>query len=393
MEYDVIIAGAGPSGSTCARVCAQQGLKTLLLDREGFPRTKPCAGAVSEQALKYLDFKLPEHIIEEECFGIRLHYQSRFVEVKRDQRFAVLVSRRDFDSILVNKAVEAGARFLTGEQVLAVQDRRDIVEVFTGTQSHRGKFLIGADGIHSGVAQAFRPSLRKDEIAIALVCQVLADDREISNRLGKTLDLYFGKAPVGYGWLFPHRGYYSIGIAGLASRFSKPREALTDLSHSLRLQVPEIQGHFIPFGGIKRSIARGRLLLAGDAAGFADPFHGEGIAYAILSGKLAAQTLSETIGRGKSPSFAVSRYRSETGRLITEKLRVALRMAYQFDRHPDLYVRIFLDHPEALRRYLDIPSGRSDYRSFQRWILTHLPLLLLPRRCKETKETAATNQF
>jgi geranylgeranyl reductase family protein len=393
MEYDVIIAGAGPAGSTCARICAQQGLKTLLLDRDGFPRSKPCAGAVSEQALKCLDFKLPEHIIEKECFGIRVHYQDRFVEVKRDQRFAILVSRRDFDSILVNKAVEAGARFIAGEQVIAVQDRQDIVEVSTGTQSHRGQFLIGADGIHSRVAQALRPSLRKDEIAIALVCQVLADDREISNRLGKTLDLYFGKAPVGYGWLFPHRGYYSIGIAGLASRFSKPREALTDLLHSLQLKVPEIQGHFIPFGGIQRSIARGRLLLAGDAAGFADPFHGEGIAYAILSGKLAAQTLSETIGMGKSPSFAVSRYRSETGRLITEQLRVALHMAYQFERHPDLYVRIFLDHPEALRRYLDIPAGRSDYRSFQRWILTHLPLLLLPGRRKKTKETAANNQF
>jgi len=390
MEYDVIIAGAGPAGSTCARVCAQEGLKTLLLDRDDFPRSKPCAGAVSEQALKCLDFKLPEHIIEEECFGIRVHYRGRFVEIKRDQRFAVMVSRRDFDSILVNKAVEAGARFLAGEQVVAVQDRRDIVEVSSGTQSHRGRFLIGADGIHSRVAQALQPSLSKDEIAIALVCQVPADDREIRNRLGKTLDLYFGESPVGYGWLFPHRGYYSIGIAGLASRFPKPREALTDLSHSLQLKLHRIQGHFIPFGGIRRSVARGRLLLAGDAAGFADPFHGEGISHAILSGKLAAQALSETIGRGKSPSFAVSRYRSETGRLITGQLRVALRMACQRDRYPDLFARIFLDHPEALKRYLDIPAGMSDYRSFQRWVLIRLPLLLLPGRPKETE---VNNQF
>jgi geranylgeranyl reductase family protein len=386
MEYDVIIAGAGPAGSTCARVCAQRGLKTLLLDRDVFPRSKPCAGAVSEQALKYLDFELPEHIIEEECFGVRVHYQSRVVEIKKDQRFAVLVTRRDFDSILVNKAVEAGTRFLASEQVVAVKDGRDAVEVFTGTQSHRAKFLIGADGIHSRVAQALRPSLSKDEIAIALVCQVPADDREISNRPGKTLDLYFGEAPMGYGWLFDHQGYYSVGIAGLASRFSKPREALADFSHSLQLKLPGIQGHFIPFGGIRRFIARGRMLLAGDAAGFADPFHGEGIAHAILSGKLAAQALSETIGSGKSPAFAVSRYRSETGRLITRQLRVALRMAYQFDRHPNLFVRIFFDHPESLKHYLDIPAGRSDYRSFQRWIFSHLPLLLLPGRHRDGSE-------
>jgi geranylgeranyl reductase family protein len=378
VEYDVIIAGAGPAGSTCARICAKHGLKTLLLDRDHFPRSKPCAGAVSEQALKYLDFRLPEHIIEEECFGVRVHYQNRFIEIKKDQRFAVLVTRKDFDAILLNKAVEAGTRFLDGERVAAVKEGQDAIEVYTGTRSYRGKFLIGSDGIHSQVARAVRPSHRKDEVAIALVCQVPADGQEIRKKFDKTLDLYFGKAPVGYGWLFPHRGYYSAGIAGIASRFTKPREALMDFSHFLQLKPPTIQGHFIPFGGIRRCVAQGRKLLAGDAAGFADPFHGEGIAHAILSGKLAAQTLSDTIERGKSPSFAVSHYRSQTDRLITGQLRVALRMAYQLDKHPDLFMRIFFDHPESLMRYLDIPAGKNDYRSFQRWIVTRLPLLLLP---------------
>ncbi len=390
MEYDVIIAGAGPAGSTCARICAQRGLKTLLLDRDHFPRAKPCAGAVSEQALKYLDFELPEHIIEEECFGVRVHYENRFVEIKKDYRFAVLVTRRDFDSILLNKAVEAGARFLDGEQVVAVKDGRDAVEVYTGTRSHRGKFLIGSDGIHSRVARAVRPPFRKNEIAIALVCQAPADEQEIVNRMDKTLDLYFGAAPVGYGWLFPHRGYYSAGMAGLASRFSNPGDALTDFSQFLQLKTPAIQGHFIPFGGIRRSVAKGRMLLAGDAAGFADPFHGEGISHAILSGKLAAQALSDTIDSDKSPSFAVSHYRREADRLITRQLRVALRMAYQLDKHPELFRRIFLDHPVSLMRYLDIPAGKIDYRSFQRWIFTRLPLLLLPiRRMK----TAVSNQY
>ncbi|HAR45089.1 MAG TPA: geranylgeranyl reductase, partial [Nitrospiraceae bacterium] len=70
--YDVIVAGAGPAGSTCARLCAKQGLRTLLLDKDRFPRSKTCAGAVSEQALMYLDFPLPHWVIERECFGARL---------------------------------------------------------------------------------------------------------------------------------------------------------------------------------------------------------------------------------------------------------------------------------------------------------------------------------
>ncbi len=376
--YDVIVAGAGPAGSTCARTCAQRGLKTLLLDRDAFPRSKPCAGAVSEQALSYLDFPLPERVIEEECYGVRVHQNGRHVEVKRDRRFAVLVSRKNFDSLLAAKAVESGARFLTTEQVIDVRESTEQVEVVTRTASYPARYLVGADGIHSRVALALRPPLSKDEMALALVTQAPAAEQEIKNRLGKTLDLYFGAAPMGYGWLFPHRGYYSAGIAGLVSRFSKPREALTDLARALNVALTDLQGHFIPFGGIRRTVAKGRTVLAGDAAGFADPFHGEGISHAILSGKLAAHAIIGVEKNKKAPSSLASRYQRETEQRIRKNLRVALRMANLLDKYPGLFRRIFFDHPEALQRFLDIPAGRMDYRHFQRWILVRLPFLLSP---------------
>ncbi len=380
MVYDVIIAGAGPAGSTCARACAMQGLKTLLLDRDEFPRSKPCAGAVSEQALKHLDFTLPEQVIEDECFSIRVHFKHRTVEVHRECRFAVLVTRKYFDTVLVEKALEERVKFLTGEQVVKAQDGQDTVEVMTKTHTYQAKFLVGADGVHSRVAKALRPSSpSKDEIAFALVSQIPADEREIHCRLDKTLELYFGEAPIGYAWLFPHRGYYSAGIVGLASRFSNPRQRLTDLSHTWQVNLTSIEGHYIPLGGIKRSNAQGRILLVGDAAGFADPLHGEGISHAILSGKLAAQAITDVIRGGKSPSSAVSRYRRDTDRLISKQLRVALRMANQLEKHPDIFLRIFVDHPEVLLRYLDIPAGKSDYRRFQRWVLFRAPFSLPAR--------------
>ncbi len=380
--YDVIVAGAGPAGSTCARACAQRGLKTLLLDRDAFPRSKPCAGAVSEQALSYLDFPLPERIIEEECYGIRVHQNGRHVEVKRDRRFAVLVSRRNFDSLLADKAVESGARFLTKEQVIDVRENAEQVEVVTGTASYPAHYLVGADGVHSRVALALRPPLGKDEMALALVSQAPASEPEIRNRLDKTLDLYFGAAPMGYGWLFPHQGYYSAGITGLASRFSKPRETMADLARSLDVALMDLQGHFIPFGGIKRIVAKGRTVLAGDAAGFADPFHGEGIAHAILSGKLAAQAIIDVKKNKKPPPSLSSRYQQETEQRIGKNLRVALRMTNLLDKYPGIFRRIFLDHPKTLQRFLDIPAGRMDYRHFQRWILARLPFLLFPRRAR-----------
>jgi geranylgeranyl reductase family protein len=389
--YDVIIAGAGPAGSTCARACAQQGLKTLLLDRDAFPRPKPCAGAVSLRALSCLDFSLPDALIEDECTSVQVHQEGHTVRVTRTTPFAVLVTRKQFDAFLAQKAVESGADFRTDEQIVAVRDDGDLTEVTTKKTTYQALFLIGADGIHSIVARTLRPSLDKNGMALALVSQIPVEEHDISRRLHKTLDLYFGTAPVGYSWLFPHRGYISAGIAGLASRFSKPREALTEIAETLHIGLSDVQGHFIPFGGIKRTVAKGRVILAGDAAGFADPFHGEGISHAILSGKLAAQAVADAIKKKKPPASVVAQYCRETDDRITKQLRVALRMAYLLDRYPRLFLRIFFEHSEALLRFLDIPAGETDYRHFQWWLLRRLPFLLLPGSGSAKKDRRAAS--
>ncbi len=380
--YDVIIVGAGPAGSTCARECARQGLKTLLLDKDVFPRPKPCGGAVSAHALSLLDFPLPENIIERECRGIHIVYGDRSLEVKKETRFAVLVSRIDFDAHLVQRAQESGADFHQAEQVTGVEDRQDAAIVTTGSASYQTCFLIGADGIHSRVAQLLRPPFRRDEASLALVSHAPAEDRSIAERLGTNLYLHFGLAPMGYGWLFPHRSYYSAGIAGLASGFQHSRDALRDFAQSLNVGLTDIQGRLIPLGGLKRPLAKGRILLAGDAAGFADPFHGEGIVHAILSGKLAAHAVADAVRNRRDPTSARSRYCIEAEGKIVRNLRIALRMARGLEKYPGLFLRIFFDHPEALERYLDIPSGRIDYQQFNRWLLARLPLFLFPGRRK-----------
>ncbi len=378
--YDVIVVGAGPAGSTCARECARQGMKTLLLDKDSFPRAKPCGGAVSAHALTLLDFSLPQNIIERECRGVRIAYGNRSLQIRKDDRFAILVSRIDFDSLLADRAQESGVNFIPAERVIDVRMAQDVVTAVTATSSYQAPFLIGADGINSRVAQLIRPPFRKEEMSLALVSQVPAAEESILGNLGTNLYLQFGVTPMGYGWLFPHRGYYSAGIAGLASKFEHSREKLHDFAHSLKVELTEIQGRFIPFGGLPRPIAKGRILLAGDAAGFADPFHGEGIVHAILSGRLAGQAVADAVKNGLDPQSARSRYCREAERQITRNLRVALRMARSIAKYPGLFLHIFFDHPEALERYLDIPAGKIDYLQFERWLFARLPLFLLPGR-------------
>lgn len=375
--YDVIIAGAGPAGSTCARECARQGLKTLLLDKDIFPRSKPCGGAVSGHALSLLDFPLPENIIEKECFGARVHYNGRSIEAQRPYRIAVFVSRDRFDAFLADKAVECNAQFLSEVKVVAVHAIRDGIIVDSERTSYQTRFLIGADGIHSRVARAIRQPLAKEEMALALVSNVPADDEAIDRRQSRTIDMHFGIAPQGYGWLFPHRGYHSLGIMGLASAIEEPKKVLSGFAHSLGMELSAVQGHSIPLGGLKRNVASGRILLVGDAAGFGDPFHGEGISHAILSGKLAALAIIDSIQEKRSPASAAARYCRESEQLIRKNLLVALRMAKLLDRCPHLFLRIFFDHPRALERYLDVVGGRTDYRCFQQWLLLRIPWYLL----------------
>jgi geranylgeranyl reductase family protein len=393
--YDVIIVGAGPAGTSSARACAAAGLKTALIDKNRFPRPKPCGGAVSEQALSYLDFTLPSDIKEQECFGARIHYQGHSIEVTKQHRIAVLVSRDKFDSFLLEKAIEAGAHFFPDEKCTAMTMRPDAVEVRTDTSAHEGRYVIGADGVHSVVAQAVRPRFTQEEVAVALVSHAPADDRHGDENLSGHLEMHFGLAPMGYGWVFPHRGYRSVGIMGIASKSFRHQDVLSKFSRDLGIPLKDVRGHLIPLGGINRAIQSGRILLVGDAAGFADPFHGEGISYAILSGKLAAKAVSDVMRTRRDDAVAFSRYQLECERHIQKNLRVARAMAKLIGRYPKLFLRIFIDNPAPLEKYLDIPSGKLDYEQFWKWLLMHTPSFLLSswvraasRRCNQYRTTS-----
>lgn len=387
--YDVIVVGAGPAGATCARMCAREGLKTLLLDKEAFPRQKPCAGAVSLKALSLLDFPLPDDVIEKECFGVQVRYHNRSISVRKQERIGVLVSRDRFDRFLADKSVADGVQFLEGERAVDIVETRDTVSVSTEKARYETRFLIGADGIHSLAARSVRPPFQKDEMVLALVCNSRADDDVIDKRLQNIITVDFGIAPLGYGWLFPHRGYFSMGVAGLASEFPEPRETLSQYGRSLQVKLEAIHGHFIPLGGIKRKIASRRILLVGDAAGFADPFHGEGIVHAILSGKLAAGAVIDSLKHGNETAGAASRYTRECERLIRKQLRVSLYLARLLDRFPSLFIRIFFDNCSVLSRYVDISSGRIEYRQFLRWLVVRMPFYLATGFFKRLRGTRA----
>jgi geranylgeranyl reductase family protein len=370
--YDLIVVGAGPAGSAAARTAALRGMDTLILEKEIFPRYKPCGGALSSKAASLLDFPLPSDICERTITGARVHYRDRVLERHKGYNLTTLITRCNFDHLLLQKAKEAGAGIET-QKVMDFQEKEGHVSVKTNAGIYQCKFLLIASGCQDGLKNRIRGPDRKESMGVCVVAEIEEDDRRIEERLAGTLDIHFGVAKSGYGWIFPHRGYYSVGIGGLSSRLRHPRQAMLQfLKKNGFSEKQRLHGHLIPQGGNTRRIALGRVLLAGDAAGFVDAFTGEGICYALSSGKIAGQVI------GDVPALEVAQaYHDRCKKDFGEDLRYALFFSKMMHRYPEIFLRILACQEEVLDMYIEIAAAKISYKDFMRWLLPRLPMSLL----------------
>ncbi len=373
--YDLIVAGAGPAGSTAARTASKMGLKTLILEKEIFPRYKPCGGALSDRAISLLDFSLPEELCERTITGARVHFKDIVTERHKGYRLLTLVTRSSFDNFLLQKAQDSGTALLN-QKVLDFVERKDHVEVLTDKGCHNSRFLVIASGFQSRLKEKIQGPNAKDQYGICLVTEIGEKDEEIDRRLPGLLDIYFGVAEEGYGWIFPHKGYYSVGIGGGAERFLHPRAAMENfLNKNGFFGKYKLHGHLIPFGGKNKRIASPRILLAGDSAGFVDAFTGEGIYYAIRSGQIAARTAAEKL---TDERLNLSRtYESRCKRDFGTELKYAHLLSRIMHSRPDLLYRALASQDEVLDRYIEIAAARRTYKSFIRWMVPKMPSSIL----------------
>jgi geranylgeranyl reductase family protein len=370
--YDLIIAGAGPAGATAARAAALQGLDTLILEKQTFPRYKPCGGALSSKAAAMLGFSLPGSICERAITGARVHFKDRVLEKHKGYKLTTLIDRSRFDALLLQKAEEAGAEKET-QKVMDYSEKDGFVSVKTNEGTYQSRFLVIASGCQDKLRSRIRGRDDRDCMGICLVSDIKEDDEKIRARLADILDIHFGVAEGGYGWIFPHRGYYSVGIGGISSRLHHPRRAMLQfLRKNGFSERQELHGHQIPQGGNKRRSALGRVLLAGDAAGFVDAFTGEGIYYALASGMIAAKVIGEA-----SAQQAAQVYERRCEKEFGAELRYALFFSKMMHRYPETFLRILACQEDVLDRYIEIAAARISYRDFMRWLIPRLPINLL----------------
>ncbi|MCX6695132.1 MAG: NAD(P)/FAD-dependent oxidoreductase [Candidatus Altiarchaeota archaeon] len=378
-DYDVIVVGAGPSGSTAARGCAKAGLKTLILDREKLPRFKACGGGVTVKVDRIIDYKIPEEIIERKAYGVRLNYWNKSNSHLREYPITNLVSRSRFDKFLADKTVEAGAELMDGTIVSSVSKEGSTQTVESSEGKFTAKMIVGADGVNSIVSERVRPRLTQDELASTIEAEVPMSPEEIDVKFGNFLDVYFGNSVgIGYGWIFPKNDHISVGVGSLLRMFKNPKQRFIEFLGKMKLPLDvELHPHLIPLGNPKRRVVSDGIILVGDAAGYADPLTGEGIYSAIHSGKLASETIVQAFDKNNFKEEFLSTYHTECRSAFSEEFRRARKAAWVIYGMPFISYPLIIGNKEVLEKYVDILAGETTYKAFKQWAQPKLPSLLL----------------
>lgn len=322
-KYDVIVIGAGPSGACTAYLLAKSGVHVLVIDKERFPRFKPCAGGLTVKALKAFDFPIKEEIKFCTNSIVLSHKNQVFYQISGNKRLAGMVERQEFDHFLIKKAVDAGAEFLEGEKVKGIVRGNGGFSVETEEEVFKSDYLVGADGANSVVNRTFN-IVNKDLYGFGVETNCPVSKSRIEN-YSMTFD--FGGVPDGYLWIFPKAQHLCIGAYTIKNKMKHINLYLSNYIESLGLS-PEsnrFKGHIIPFYGIAYKQPEYPCILVGDAAGFGDYWTGEGIYYAVKSGIITAETILSSI---KAASF---QYELLQKRYDTEIIR-GLKLAYQIGK-------------------------------------------------------------
>ena len=400
MDSDAIVVGAGPAGASAARALAAGGVRVRLLDRQRFPRNKPCAGGITMRALPrfpWLGPALPR-ITTHRVSRLLLEGPSGESVLLESPRPAVLLIRRcDFDDLLVRLAVEAGAELEEEAWVSSVKADEHGVAVRTRDgRSLAARFLVAADGVNGVTARGLGLWDGWDAGRLALDMMEETPDRTLRAVDPGTLWVSYGHGGTdGYGYIFPKRDHVNVGIGCLLTCFRQEIEQAPYEMHEAfvkhlldrrALSGESSREHFtpshVPVGGPISRTARGRVLVAGDAGGFVNAYTAEGIYYAMVSGELAGQAIAATLdaaGPAESQGAArryVRAWKSEIGAELRDAVLIQ-KYLFRERRRIGGVIRGAGEHREVADLIVAYANGTVSYKAARRRILAKFPRVAL----------------
>jgi geranylgeranyl reductase family protein len=371
--WDVVVVGAGPAGSSAAHAAATtggDGLRVLLLDKAAPPRYKTCGGGIIGPSRDALPpgFQLP---LKDRVHAITFTLDGRLQRTRRSKQMLFgLVNRDEFDHRLVQHAEKAGAVLVSGVTVTGVRQNDDDGVTLTTQDGRtvRARCVVGADGsagrIGAHVGVAF------DQVDLGLEAEIPVPPSVAKDWEGRVL-LDWGSLTGSYGWVFPKGDSLTVGVIAARGQGAETRAYLKEFISRLGLSgfTPSIEsGHLTRCRADDSPLAKGRVLVAGDAAGLLEPWTREGISYALRSGRLAGESaarLSQAADatdvrrQALNYSFAI---KADLG----VEMRIGRKLMTAFERRPRAFHVAAIALRPAWRAFARVTQGHTTFAGLAR---------------------------
>ncbi|MDC5696476.1 geranylgeranyl reductase family protein [Intrasporangium calvum] len=399
---DVIVVGAGPGGSATAAYLAMAGLDVLLLEKTYFPREKVCGDGLTPRAVRELinlGIPTPEDDGWIRNKGLRIigagmRLQLDWPENSAFPPYGLVRTRMDFDDILAQHAVKNGARLIQGCNVSGpITDARGAIVGVTAksvdengratgeTHEYRAPLVIAADGNSSRLSLAMGREKRDDRPMGVAVRTYYTSPRTNDDYLESWLELW-AKDPSGkdvllpgYGWIFGvGDGTSNVGLGILNTSKAFGNVDYKDVMRRWVATMPEewtyndetmtqpIRGAALPMGFNRQPHYADGLLLVGDSGGMVNPFNGEGIAYAMESGRTAAEVVAHAFARADVAS------RERVLQSYNTRMKQDLGGYYTLGRH----FATIIGNPEVMRLATKYGLPRTTLMKFLLKIMANL---------------------
>ena len=356
-QYDAIVVGAGPGGSTAATVLARKNLRVLLLDKEGFPRDKVCGDAISGKSVDVLrELGMLDDLVRDESLGswgvifsgpMGDEVSIPFTKMMDQPVAPGFVSRREvFDELVFKHARAAGAEIRQHTTVTDLLFEDGVVVGVRLKNEHgeieeiKSKVVVGADGAYSVVARSLGMTQLDEKHYCAGLRSYYKGVEGFNDH--NHIELHFVDESIpGYFWIFPMpNGMANVGLGMLSSVVKKKSVQLKPLLEVLvnhprfkdrfknAERIGPVKGWGLPLGSKPRSMAGDGWMLVGDAASLIDPFTGEGIGNAMVSGWKAAEWIDRSVAANDHSELFLKQYETE----VMDRLRNELRLSHAMQR-------------------------------------------------------------
>lgn len=370
-KYDVVIVGGSCAGAAAGTILAKAGRNTLIIDKAKFPRQKLCGGMIPDKTVRLLQEIYAvsfDTIIDSRynAFGV-YHFSLGRISSHRSDAPLFMIHRDVFDDFFLKEAEKAGCKTCLGDRVTGI--RNNTIKTDSGREVV-SDFIIGADGSHSIIRKQLYDSKKDENSPVALEVDIPYDNLKFYSPHEEVFPwIFFGYVKIGYGWLFPKKDFATVGLAGLA--LYNERNVLVAFGRLLTTVcldptrvMGEIKGHPVPLNTCCDEIGRGNILLVGDAARLVEPLTGEGIYFAALSGRLAAQAILAQGDHAQIYNVFVKQH------IYSLFWQARLARTIYFNRLINVYaMHKMKGNAKWCKYFLGLLSGEMDYVKYFRTVL------------------------